>query len=53
VLVTHIIDDVFQVADSVAVLYKGQIIFDDDTHKLHESDHPFIRSILSDKILEQ
>ncbi|MBF0587340.1 ATP-binding cassette domain-containing protein [Prosthecochloris sp. N3] len=53
VLVTHIIDDVFMVADSVAVLYKGQIIFDDDTHKLHESDHPFIRSILSDKILEQ
>ncbi|ASQ89987.1 ABC transporter ATP-binding protein [Prosthecochloris sp. GSB1] len=53
VLVTHIIDDVFQVADSVAVLYKGQIIFDDDTAKLHESDHPFIRSILSDKILEQ
>lgn len=53
VLVTHIIDDVFQVADSVAVLYKGQIIFDDDTDKLHESDHPFIRSILSDKILEQ
>lgn len=52
VLVTHIIDDVFMVADSVAVLYKGQIIFDDDTAKLHDATHPFIRSILSDKILE-
>ncbi len=53
VLVTHIIDDVFMVADSVAVLYKGQIIFDDETRNLHNSEHPFIRSILSDKILEQ
>ncbi|ACF46713.1 MAG: ABC transporter ATP-binding protein [Prosthecochloris sp.] len=53
VMVTHIIDDVFMVADSVAVLYKGQIIFDDDISNLHNSEHPFIRSILSDKILEQ
>ena len=53
VIVTHIIDDVFQVADSVAVLYKGEIIFDDHTGKLHDSSHPFIQSILSDKILEQ
>jgi phospholipid/cholesterol/gamma-HCH transport system ATP-binding protein len=52
VIVTHIIDDVFNVADSVAVLYKGEIIFDDVTEKLHEADHPFICSILSDKILE-
>lgn len=52
VIVTHIIDDVFHVADCVAVLYQGEIIFDDVTEKLHESQHPFIRSILSDKILE-
>ncbi|MEI7695147.1 MAG: ATP-binding cassette domain-containing protein [Chlorobium sp.] len=52
VIVTHIIDDVFNVADSVAVLYKGEIIFDDVTEKLHRATHPFIRSILSDKILE-
>ena len=52
VIVTHIIDDVFNVADSVAVLYQGEIIFDDVTEKLHESAHPFIRSILSDNILE-
>ncbi|MEI8102617.1 MAG: ATP-binding cassette domain-containing protein [Chlorobium sp.] len=52
VIVTHIIDDVFNVADSVAVLYKGEIIFDDATEKLHKATHPFIRSILSDKILE-
>ncbi len=53
VIVTHIIDDVFQVADTVAVLYQGKIIFDDRTTKLHDSTHPFIESILSDKILEQ
>ena len=53
VIVTHIIDDVFQVADKVAVLYQGKIIFDDETGKLHDSTHPFIQSILSDKILEQ
>ncbi|MCE1273484.1 MAG: ABC transporter ATP-binding protein [Chlorobiales bacterium] len=52
VLVTHIIDDVFAIADEVAVLYQGKIIFDDKTENLHSSDHPFIRSILSDKILE-
>jgi phospholipid/cholesterol/gamma-HCH transport system ATP-binding protein len=34
------------------VLYQGKFIFDDVTEKLHESEHPFIRSILSDKILE-
>jgi phospholipid/cholesterol/gamma-HCH transport system ATP-binding protein len=52
VIVTHIIDDVFNVADCVAVLYQGEIIFDDVTEKLHDAQHPFIRSILSDKILE-
>lgn len=52
VFVTHIIDDVFAIADEVAVLYQGKIIFDNQTDKLQESDHPFIRSILSDKILE-
>jgi phospholipid/cholesterol/gamma-HCH transport system ATP-binding protein len=52
VIVTHIIDDVFNVADCVAVLYQGEIIFDDVTEKLHQAQHPFIRSILSDNILE-
>jgi phospholipid/cholesterol/gamma-HCH transport system ATP-binding protein len=52
VIVTHIIDDVFHSADCVSVLYQGEIIFDDVTEKLHDSQHPFIRSILSDKILE-
>ena len=52
VFVTHIIDDVFAIADETAVLYQGKIIFDGETSKLHDSDHPFIKSILSDKILE-
>lgn len=53
VIVTHIIGDVFKVADSVAVLYEGEIIFDDDPNKLHDSEHDFIQSIVSKKILEQ
>jgi phospholipid/cholesterol/gamma-HCH transport system ATP-binding protein len=52
VFVTHIIDDVFAIADEVAVLYQSKIIFDGPTGQLHDSDHPFIKSILSDKILE-
>ncbi len=52
VIVTHIIDDVFNVADSVAVLYQGEIIFDDKVEKLRQAQHHFIRSILSDNILE-
>ncbi|NTW50189.1 MAG: ABC transporter ATP-binding protein [Chlorobiales bacterium] len=47
VIVTHIISDVFSVADSVAVLYQGKIIFDDTPKKLHESQNPFITSFLA------
>ncbi|MCS6990196.1 MAG: ABC transporter ATP-binding protein [Chloroherpetonaceae bacterium] len=47
VLVTHILSDVFAVADSVAVLYQGEIIFNDAPQKLYESAHPFIASFLA------
>lgn len=47
VLVTHILSDVFAVADSVAVLYQGEIIFNDAPQKLYESAHPFITSFLA------
>ncbi len=47
VIVTHILSDVFSVADSVAVLYQGEIIFNDIPQKLYESTHSFITSFLS------
>ncbi|MBC8144523.1 MAG: ATP-binding cassette domain-containing protein [bacterium] len=46
VLVTHIISDVFALADDVIVLYKGRIIFDDTPDRLTSSTHPFIASFL-------
>jgi phospholipid/cholesterol/gamma-HCH transport system ATP-binding protein len=46
VLVTHIIGDVFALADDVVVLYQGRIIFDDAPERLALSDHPFIASFL-------
>lgn len=52
VIVTHIISDVFTVADSVAVLYQGKIIFDDTPEKLHDSKHPFITSFLASEEAE-
>jgi len=52
VIVTHIISDVFTVADSVAVLYQGKIIFDDAPEKLHQSKHPFITSFLANEDAE-
>ncbi len=47
VIVTHILQDVFTVADSVAVLYQGKIIFNDVPQKLYDSTHSFITSFLS------
>ncbi len=52
VIVTHIIDDVFAVANNVAVLYQGKIIFDDKPDKLHNSNHPFITSFMSSDEVE-
>jgi phospholipid/cholesterol/gamma-HCH transport system ATP-binding protein len=46
VLVTHLIDDVFALADHVVVLYQGRIVFDDAPALLASSTHPFIASFL-------
>jgi len=46
VLVTHLIQDVFAVADRVIILYHGKIIFDDIPSKMYEVKHPFIQSFL-------
>ena len=48
VIVTHIINDVFSVADDVLILYQGRIIFHDIPEKMKECDHPFVQSFLLD-----
>jgi len=48
VMVTHIISDVFSVADNVLVLYQGKLIFQDGPEKMQAYDHPFVQSFLAD-----
>lgn len=48
VFVTHLINDVFETADRVVVLYHGRVIFDEEPALMAESEHPFIASFLSD-----
>ncbi len=48
VFVTHIIGDVFAVADRVIVLYQGKIIFNDVPEMMQESKHDFVQSFLAD-----
>ncbi len=48
VMVTHIIGDVFAIADDVLILYQGKIIFHDEPEKMKECEHPFVQSFLAD-----
>lgn len=48
VMVTHLISDVFDIADKVIVLYQGKIIFEDAPSMMESADHPFIASFLED-----
>ncbi len=48
VMVTHIISDVFSVAERVLVLYQGKLIFQDTPDKMESSNHPFVQSFLAD-----
>jgi phospholipid/cholesterol/gamma-HCH transport system ATP-binding protein len=48
VMVTHIINDVFSIADDVLILYHGKIIFHDEPENMKECDHPFVQSFLLD-----
>jgi phospholipid/cholesterol/gamma-HCH transport system ATP-binding protein len=47
VLITHLIHDVFSVADRVLILYQGQFIFNDLPDKMYDAKHPFIQSFLA------
>jgi phospholipid/cholesterol/gamma-HCH transport system ATP-binding protein len=47
VLITHLINDVFSVADRVLILYQGQFIYNDVPERMHDAQHPFIQSFLT------
>ncbi|KER09116.1 MAG: ABC transporter [[Candidatus Thermochlorobacteriaceae] bacterium GBChlB] len=47
VMITHIITDVFGVADKIAVLYGGEIIYNGEPEKMQDVSHSFITSFLS------
>lgn len=47
VMITHIIGDVFSVADHVLILYHGKIIFSDIPARMQDSDHPFVAAFLA------
>lgn len=46
VLVTHIISDVFALADRVVVLYQGEVVFNGAPSEMYASSHPFVESFL-------
>ncbi|MEO6939626.1 MAG: ATP-binding cassette domain-containing protein [Candidatus Kapaibacterium sp.] len=46
VFVTHLINDVFSVADQVVILYQGRVIFNDVPEAMYASTHPFVESFL-------
>ncbi|MBC8044759.1 MAG: ATP-binding cassette domain-containing protein [Rhizobacter sp.] len=47
VMITHIISDIFGVANQVFILYNGEIIFQGPPEEMRTHDHPFIQSFLS------
>lgn len=47
IVVTHILNDAKQIADSVAVLREGRIVFDGSFNELMASPDPFIREFIA------
>jgi len=45
-VVSHDVSSVFRVADRVAFLDKGKLVFDGAPEQFHESDHPAIRELI-------
>jgi phospholipid/cholesterol/gamma-HCH transport system ATP-binding protein len=47
VLVTHLINDVYSVADRVLIIYQGKLIYDDVPDMMQHSTHPFVSAFLT------
>ena len=49
VLVTHILPDAEAVADSIALLSDGEVVFDGTSRELFATDHPKVRAFLANR----
>lgn len=47
VVISHDIDSVFKIADYVAMIYNGIIVFSGPLHEFKESDDPYVRQFLT------
>jgi phospholipid/cholesterol/gamma-HCH transport system ATP-binding protein len=48
VVVTHILRDAFAVADSLALMHEGKIVFDGSSNDLMNSPNPFVQHFLAE-----
>jgi len=47
VVVTHDLESAFRIADRVALLYEGEIVFEGDPEEMRHSDHPYVREFIA------
>jgi phospholipid/cholesterol/gamma-HCH transport system ATP-binding protein len=47
ITITHDLQSAKKIADKVAMLYQGQIIWQDDVNKMFSSDNPFVNQFVS------
>jgi phospholipid/cholesterol/gamma-HCH transport system ATP-binding protein len=47
VVVTHDLESAYRIADRVALLYEGEIVFEGDPEEMRHSDHPYVREFVA------
>lgn len=47
VVVTHDLESAFRIADRLALLYEGDIVFEGDPEEMRDSDHPYVREFIA------
>ena len=47
VVVTHDLESAFRIADRVALLYEGEIVYEGDPEEMRHSDHPYVREFIA------
>jgi phospholipid/cholesterol/gamma-HCH transport system ATP-binding protein len=47
VVVTHDLESAFRIADRVALLYEGDIVFEGNPEEMRHSNHPYVREFIA------
>jgi len=47
VVVTHDLESAFRIADRVALLYEGSVVFEGEPEEMRHSDHPYVREFIA------